>query len=1118
MRHSKQLGALLWLSAALSLSAQTTNTWSGGGTDNNWSTAANWGGTAPVSGNALKFSGTVRQTNTNDISGLVNLGAITFSTAGWNISGNAVTVTNNFYETATGLNTWGLNTTLGNTISIAQSAAGDILNFTGVLSGSGGVSTVAGSGGVGTVYLSNTNNSFTGAVAINSATGVFYSMANGGQNSSLGAGSGMVTFGSTATAYEGSLIYAGTSSCSSTLTFEGVARTTGSPTFSNNSPNNSSLTFNGNWIGKGSLNPFTMIFQGGSTGTNTFNSTISQSSSYPVSLHVNGPGTWVFAANNTYQGTTTLSGGVLQLGGGGTTGNAGSTSANSIIFGASGTLVINRSDSPVFVNTITLGGNDTLTVASGRTATLGGAISGSGNLVNNSSNGRLILGSANTYTGNTTISAGTLALGATGSLPNSPAINIAAGTVFDVSAVSGGFTLGANQTINGLGATGILNGNVNLAAGSLALAYVPGTPTLTVTAGVLTMSNNSVIVTVPVNTALPVGSYLLISPGSGGSVSGSVSNSAVSANDTGNQTVSLQITNGGLYLVVNPSTATIPTVAALSSSLNPATYGTVPMIFTATVSPASTNGETVIFMDGTNTLAVGTLTNGATAFSTTTLGIGTHLITAAYGGDALLMPSTSGVVTQVVNQVAVCYPQGTAFPLFMYEITPTYPSLSQYGWNIMQEYGLNTNSDVNNYLQGLLPNNVAGVAILPATAGTGTYAPDPYTGWTQTQISNWVQSIAYNTNLAWWSLPEELKPNNWSSEATLMKNYLSWMRLYDPAQRPNYEYTPNYFADTDMSGVANYVDVIGVSCYCEADSMPHAWVRYKMQQVGGNGTALAGKTIGANYLAGQKTLVAVLYDAQAVGYTPSEPTPAQTYHDFWSAIASGAQGIAVYAHYHALNDDPANLTNNLNQLNLAASQITGPEQIGNVILYGTANPIVTFNITAGPTNTVSFTPNSGGPTYQYPSINVLSKTWNGNVYVIAVNSTSNTVTATVSNVPSSLALATLPFESRSVPMTNGSFSDTFPAWGVHIYKMASTTASLVAPLLYSSSVSAGGGAFTLSFSGASGQSYRILTSTNLALPFANWQVLTSGTFGVSLVNFTDNAATNGQEFYSIASP
>src|SRR2546421_148282 len=40
-------------------------TWSGAGGDNYWSTAANWGGTAPVNGDILGFGGAVRIGSTN---------------------------------------------------------------------------------------------------------------------------------------------------------------------------------------------------------------------------------------------------------------------------------------------------------------------------------------------------------------------------------------------------------------------------------------------------------------------------------------------------------------------------------------------------------------------------------------------------------------------------------------------------------------------------------------------------------------------------------------------------------------------------------------------------------------------------------------------------------------------------------------------------------------------------------------------------------------------------------------------------------------------------------------------------------------------------------------------
>jgi hypothetical protein len=66
-----------------------------------------------------------------------------------------------------------------------------------------------------------------------------------------------------------------------------------------------------------------------------------------------------------------------------------------------------------------------------------------------------------------------------------------------------------------------------------------------------------------------------------------------------------------------------------------------------------------------------------------------------------------------------------------------------------------------------------------------------------------------------------------------------------------------------------------------------------------------------------------------------------------------------------------------------------------------------------------------------------------------------------------------------------------------------------------------GTSFPLTFSGPSGQSYQVLSSTNVARPLAGWTVLKSGTFGVggpTSTNYTDTGATNKQQFYRIQSP
>lgn len=208
-----------------------------------------------------------------------------------------------------------------------------------------------------------------------------------------------------------------------------------------------------------------------------------------------GSGILTLSAANTYAGSTTVTnngtiligaagaipaGTALILGGGGTAGtvdlfgntlsvgalnNGGGSSGATIGSSASvpAVLIFNGTAASIFSGAI----QDTLP---GGGSTVALAIQG----------GKLTLTGANTCSGAITISGGTLALGAGGSISNTPAI-ILSGTasVFDVSAISG-FGLSGGQTLSGIGA---VNGNVSAANNLIS-------PATNGVVGTLTFSNN----------------------------------------------------------------------------------------------------------------------------------------------------------------------------------------------------------------------------------------------------------------------------------------------------------------------------------------------------------------------------------------------------------------------------------------------------------------------------------------------------------------------------------------------------------------------------------------------------------------------------------------------------
>jgi hypothetical protein len=109
----------------------------------------------------------------------------------------------------------------------------------------------------------------------------------------------------------------------------------------------------------------------------------------------------------------------------------------------------------------------------------------------------------------------------------------------------------------------------------------------------------------------------------------------------------------GEAFVTKFSIAAAVTTTILSSSPNPSTFGQ-PVTFTAAVTAGigvPTDGGTVSFMKGKTVLGAGMLSGGSASFTTSTLKVGTTVVTAVYGGDSNFAGSKSKPVKQVVNVV-----------------------------------------------------------------------------------------------------------------------------------------------------------------------------------------------------------------------------------------------------------------------------------------------------------------------------------------------------------------------------------------------------------------------------------------------------------------------------------
>ncbi len=143
--------------------------------------------------------------------------------------------------------------------------------------------------------------------------------------------------------------------------------------------------------------------------------------------------------------------------------------------------------------------------------------------------------------------------------------------------------------------------------------------------GTASLSNGAATFTIP---SLAAGTHSITASYAGDAADGASTSSAVP----------VQVNAAGQLQTTTVTLAASATTVASGQTIT----------LTATVTPASATG-TITFKDGSSAIGSATLASGKGVLALSTLSVGSHTLTAAYGGDAADSTSTSNVVTVTVS-------------------------------------------------------------------------------------------------------------------------------------------------------------------------------------------------------------------------------------------------------------------------------------------------------------------------------------------------------------------------------------------------------------------------------------------------------------------------------------
>jgi hypothetical protein len=319
----------------------------------------------------------------------------------------------------------------------------------------------------------------------------------------------------------------------------------------------------------------------------------------------------------------------------------------------------------------------------------------------------------------------------------------------------------------------------------------------------------------------------------------------------------------------------------------------------------------------------------------------------------------------------------------------------------------------------------AGIAA-PMASMDGNYCTAADGGSPSACESTLINPLFSDSNFEVWEFDgPEIAPDS------TLKAETAYIHAYDPFNRPVFAYI-NSSTSAGFRAFLPYVDIFGAGAYELYGAEPSREInRWEVEQEIAAIQA-AGYTVGPKFHSQlQKTPILV---NETVCYNGACDTPAEYMHDVFAGLCAGAQGSISYYYYP--DGSGAASQPGYRGPTGAYSEVTGllngAPGVAEWILKGVHQPDLNVQVLSGPAKAA---PLFNGVVY--PSVRTAVWDWAGMRVIVAVNTASTTVIAKLSGLPGMLPPASVLEESRTISTSNGTITDSFVGFGVHIYQIPS---------------------------------------------------------------------------------